>query len=217
MAAAFRGINLINIHAPSANAKRREREHFFNNVLAYLVKDASTNIFLGGDFNCVLETVDSTGHYTYSKPLDGLGKGFDVQDGGSIARGVCNSLLPTGGTRIDRFYATKNLFDKKIAADIGAAFTDHHAVTLRLVLDIPILHRGSGLWNMNNSLLGDVDRKAKLRHNWEKWTRQKRHCPYTTMRWSRLVKKNIRQFYIQEGVKRRRNIGNMEQFLGKSY
>jgi hypothetical protein len=52
---------------------------------------------------------------------------------------------------------------------------------------------------MNNSLLGDADCKAKLRHNWEHWTRQKRHYPEKKMWWSRQVKKKLRQFYILEG------------------
>ena len=70
----------------------------------------------------------------------------------------------TGATQIDRFYAKKNLFERKIAAKtVVAAFTDHHAVTLRLALDIPIIRRGRGLWKMNSSLLGDGDCKEKLR------------------------------------------------------
>jgi exonuclease III len=60
MTAEFRGISMINIYAPSGTAKRREREHFYNNELAYLLRDTPTNILLGGDFNCVLETGDTT-------------------------------------------------------------------------------------------------------------------------------------------------------------
>ena len=55
MAAEIRGITQINIYAPSGTAKRLEREHFYNSELTYLLRDAPANIFLGGDFNCVLE------------------------------------------------------------------------------------------------------------------------------------------------------------------
>jgi exonuclease III len=40
-------IMLINIYAPSGAAKQKEREHFYNTDLAYLLRDAPANILLG--------------------------------------------------------------------------------------------------------------------------------------------------------------------------
>jgi len=80
MAAEYRGITLINIYALSATAKRMEREQFYNNELVYLLKDAPANILVGGDFNCVFEKADTTGHYTYNAVLAGLVQGIDMQD-----------------------------------------------------------------------------------------------------------------------------------------
>jgi hypothetical protein len=79
MAAELRGNTLINICARTGTVKRREREHFYNSELAYLLKDAPAKIPLGGDFKCVLETADTTGHNTYSRALAGLVQGFDMQ------------------------------------------------------------------------------------------------------------------------------------------
>ena len=76
----FRWMTLVNIRAPSVTAKRKEREHFYNNELAYLLRDAPANILMVGDFNCVLETADITGHYTYSTALAGPIQGFGMQD-----------------------------------------------------------------------------------------------------------------------------------------
>jgi hypothetical protein len=46
---------------------------------------------------------------------------------------------PTGAIPIDRFYATSDLFEKEIAAEtVAAVFTDHHAVTLKLDVDVTI-------------------------------------------------------------------------------
>jgi len=105
----FRGILLINIYAPSGAAKRQEREHFYNGELAYWLRDAPVNILLGGGFNCVLDTADTTGHYNYSRALAGLVQGFELQDVWQkhSAGRVYTHYLPNGPTRIDRFYATK--------------------------------------------------------------------------------------------------------------
>jgi hypothetical protein len=112
-----------------------EREHFYNNEVAYLLRDAPANIIVGGDFNCVLQTADTTGHCTYSSVLAGLVQGFDLRD---VWRQhpegrVYTQYSPTGAIRIDPFYATKNMLGRKIAAKtVAAVFTDHHAVMLRL-------------------------------------------------------------------------------------
>jgi len=37
-------------------------------------------MIIGGDFNCVLNQTDSTGHFSNSKALDGLVRGFDLHD-----------------------------------------------------------------------------------------------------------------------------------------
>lgn len=69
MAADCVGITLINIYASSGTAKKVERENFFTADLAYLLRNALENLLLDGDFNCVLEKADTTGHYTYSRAL----------------------------------------------------------------------------------------------------------------------------------------------------
>jgi exonuclease III len=74
------GITLINIHATSGTAKRMERETFFTADLAYLLRNAPKNLLLGGDFNCVLETADTTGHYTYSRAVAELIQGYAMRD-----------------------------------------------------------------------------------------------------------------------------------------
>ena len=84
-----------------------------------------------------------------------------------------HSLLPDRGTRIDLFNATKELCERKTAVEtVAAAFTDHHAVMLRLTVHIPILRRGRGMWKVNTALVDDAECKAKLCHQWEHWTRQ---------------------------------------------
>jgi len=86
------------------------------------------------------------------------------------ARLVFTHYYPTGATRLDRFYATKELFSRKIAAEtVVAAFTDHHTVTLRMAVDVPIIHTDRGMRKLNASLLHNAEWKAKLGQHWQQW------------------------------------------------
>ena len=72
MTADFRGVKLINIYAPSGRAKKRERDQFYSSEITLLFQNIQTNILLGGDFSCVLEPTDTTGHCMPSKALETL-------------------------------------------------------------------------------------------------------------------------------------------------
>jgi exonuclease III len=73
-------IHVVSIYAPSGTSKRLERETFFNNDLPYLLEMASEDILLGGDFNCVLDAGDTTGHGSYSRSLSTLIHGYSLRD-----------------------------------------------------------------------------------------------------------------------------------------
>jgi exonuclease III len=68
----FGEIHVVNIYAPSGTSKQREREAFFNTDLPYLLEMASEDLLLGGDFNCVMDAGDSTGHGSYSRSISTL-------------------------------------------------------------------------------------------------------------------------------------------------
>jgi len=76
MAAKFREIWIINVYAPSGTAMKQERERFFNSELPYLLTGETGHMLLGGDFNCILETSDTTGGFTYSRALAELVHGL---------------------------------------------------------------------------------------------------------------------------------------------
>jgi exonuclease III len=100
IAAALNGIWLVNIHAPSDAAKRNEREHFFNNDLT-LLRAAPAHMILGGDFNCVLDKRDTTGHFNYSCSLTELVQGFTLRNAWAADPAI-HAFTHTGATRIDR-------------------------------------------------------------------------------------------------------------------
>ena len=48
IAAVYKGIQLINIYAPSGTTKRTDREQFFNEELPYLLQADHTRLIIGG-------------------------------------------------------------------------------------------------------------------------------------------------------------------------
>jgi exonuclease III len=115
MAVDCMGMTLINVYAPSGTAKQVERESFFNNDLVFLLRNATDSLLLGGDFNCVLESSDGTSHCTYSRALATLVHGYALRDVWTqpTAGRVYTHYSKTGATRIDRFYATPNLYERR--------------------------------------------------------------------------------------------------------
>jgi exonuclease III len=76
----FRGIRPIKVYAPTGIAKRNEGEHFKNAQLPFLLRKPPGTMILGGDFNCILDTVDKTGHFRNSRALADLIHGMALQD-----------------------------------------------------------------------------------------------------------------------------------------
>ena len=146
IAAEYRGIWLVKVYASSGTSKRQERELFYNNELPYFLRASPSNIIIGGDFNCVLNQTDFTGHTKYSKALDRLVRGFDPHDmwRTDTLRTFRHYIL-MGASRIDRIYTNKELRDNKIGVEtVAAVFTDHISVVMQSCVDVPIVRRVKG-------------------------------------------------------------------------
>jgi exonuclease III len=68
-AVVFCGIRIKNVYEPSGTAKRTERERFFNAKLPVLFSEYTHPILIGGDFDCILQPIDSTGPFTSSNAV----------------------------------------------------------------------------------------------------------------------------------------------------
>jgi hypothetical protein len=91
-------------------------------------------------------------------------------------------LLANWSVPYRSFLRYTNLLEKKIAAGtVVAAFTDHHAVTLKLDVDVSYSRRGKGIWKLNIDLINDPVCTAHLTHEWERWKHQKRCNPGDTV------------------------------------
>ena len=115
IAAEYKGIQLINIYAPSGTERRAEREHFYNTELPLLIRADYRKIILGGDFNCIIDPVDTTGIFRNSRALANLIHGTHLRD--TWTQNPINSTYthhsPSGAKRIDRIYVSRELLQKK--------------------------------------------------------------------------------------------------------
>jgi hypothetical protein len=208
IAADYKGIWLVNIYAPSGAAKKNEREQFFNSELTYILRAAPEEIVLGGDFNCILEKSDTTGHPHYRRARAHLIQGLALRDAWEInpSSHAYTHYSSTSATRIDRIYLSHKLYPNKTSiVTIPAAFTDHLAVVLRMTVETPLFIRGRGIWKLNTAIAATAETKHKLHQQWNKWSRLKRCYPNVNMWWELLVKKKIRHFYKQEELERNRD------------
>jgi exonuclease III len=179
IAAEYKGIRMINIYTPFGTVNRQEREHFNTSDLTCLLEGSPSNMIVGGDFNCILNKSDTTGHFNYRQALDGLVRGLGLQDmwQADSSRKIFTHS-PTGATRIDRIYTTKDLGANEIGVEtVAAAFTDHLPVILRLSVDVPIERRGRGLWKLNASLLEEAAFSENIHQQWVTWTQQRGKYP----------------------------------------
>jgi len=93
-----------------------------------------------------------------------------------------------------------------------AAFTDHLAVVLHIVLDVDNIRRGTGYWKMNAALLQNTSFQGKLLQQWARWKQQRKYFPDMVMWWKRAAKKQTRLLFMREGTEKRRDDRDMENF-----
>jgi hypothetical protein len=112
----------------------------------------------------------------------------------------------TGASGIDRIYATRNIISKKLGVEtVAAAFTDHHAVILRIAISEPLTLRGRGYWRMNVTIMSDKNFQTIIQKQWAKFKTHKKYYPHSVMWWARYVKRMIRQLFINKGTECRRD------------
>lgn len=89
--------------APSGTAKRSEREQFYNVELPILFSEYTHPPLVGGNFNCILQPVDSTGHFINSNALAEIVRGLRLTDmwEQDPQRPTFTHFSPTVASRLD--------------------------------------------------------------------------------------------------------------------
>jgi len=126
-------------------------------------------VILGGDFNCVLEAKDTTGHANYSRSLAILTQGYALSDAWQTHhnRKVYTHYTAQNAARLDRFYLTQNLMNRKQKIEtLPAAFTVHFAVSLQI--SMTTIAQGRALWKLNPETLKQRHIIEKIKDHWKK-------------------------------------------------
>jgi exonuclease III len=126
IASDYKGIQLINIYAPSGTARKTKREHFYNTELPKILQAGHKDLLIGGDFNCALHPADTTGQFQTSRALTKMVRGLTLHDAWNQnpSRPTYKYYSSNGASRLDRFYISTDLLSRKTGMDvIPAAFT----------------------------------------------------------------------------------------------
>jgi exonuclease III len=158
IAAEYKGLHIVNIYAPSGKAKRTEREHFYNAKVPQLLQTGHGEIIIRGDFNCVLDPADSSGHFHTSMALTEITRGLQLKDTWKQDqnRPVYTHYCNTGASRIDRMYVSRDIAPGITGTDfLPAAFTDHDAVVVHLALGDMGMRKRLPRWKLDPTFLRD--------------------------------------------------------------
>ena len=171
-----RNVTLCNIYAPSGPQKFKERKLFFENLKDSIseFQPANSQLILGGDFNCVTD-VDLDRSHTISKTDSSVNKLRNILSNFQL-KDICRQHNPDKkeytfysnvgtGSRLDKFYLTKDLTSNVIESKIqNFAHSDHDKVTINL--DLSEIERRPGLWKINNSYLHDPEYGKEITRMW---------------------------------------------------
>ena len=210
------GYRIVNVYAPSGTAKRTEREQFYNCELSVLLAKQSNPTIIGGDFNCTLAPSDSTGTVSHSNALANVISGLRFTDAWNQdpRRPAYTHQTAHGATRIDRFYLSQEAKNRKVGIEtVPVAFTDHHAVIIRMQLTTEGRRRKNGRWKMNPAVVTGKQFTEALQSEWKKWTERKRYYPQIGAWWERCVKVNVRKLARQIEYENNRTHKMMEEHL----
>jgi hypothetical protein len=209
-----KGTSYVNVYAPSGAENRAHREEFFNVELPTILPVTPGPLVLAGDFNCILETSDTTGAVPRSPALARLQHGIGLHDvwrDHGRTPGYTH-YAPHSASRIDRIYVTPPLHNQIIGTELlAAAFTDHMAVVLWLSAPT-FQEQGRGYWKLNLSLLRDATFQEDLKTQWKTWSTCVRHYPNLLWWWIRSVKPKLKRLFMVEGAARKKDMTILESF-----
>ena len=193
-----------------------KEKNFYNIELPAFLYTAPSNTILGGDFNCVLNPADTTGIFQTSRALSEIVSRLALVDTWTQdpLRPTYTHHHPTGATRLDRLYVSPDLVRRKSGIEIiPAAFTEHHAVALRVTIQDQILPRRFIRWKTDPTMIQNDVLKRKIRDNWMQWKSRKRHYPDVAKWWERYAKNNLQRPMRAEERERHGNFHHMENHL----
>ena len=162
---------LLNVYAPSGSEKRHERAEFFGqDIFRALRLSPNAPWVIGGDFNCVLKTMDVEGGFGFkqklSHELKDLVRSCDLVDvfRQEFPRQEEFSFFRAGKapSRLDRFYVSRQLVSELAAGSCHfASLSDHCGIKFSVKLLVELLSlpktQRKTYWKLNTSILLEDD------------------------------------------------------------
>lgn len=209
-------ITLCNIYALSGSQHRASREAFFNNTVAFYLRNQAEYTIMSGDFNAVTHPKDSTGVSNYSMALKNTTQQLRLLDIWEILHGnrvehtyICHN----SASRIDRIYISSNLRPHvRTTTTHACSFTDHLALTARLCLPTMGREHGRGFWSLRTNVLTD-ETLEEFERKWSYWTRQRRHYSSWMLWWTAFVKPRLQSFFRKQSKDMSREFYTQHQHL----
>ena len=161
---------IINIYAPSGSEKKYERAEFFGqDVFRALRLNPDSLWVIGGDFNCVLKSIDIEGGVGFSQKichqLKNLVKSFDLHDvyRYKFAKKEEFTFFRSGKapSRLDRFYVSARLLSGLGDVLHVASLSDHCGVQMGVELMVELMSlpktQRRTYWKLNTAILEEED------------------------------------------------------------
>ena len=212
----------VNIYAPN----EPKHQIFFLNELSnsFLKEYINDNVVLGGDFNCVTNSLDKKG----GKPFDG--KKASVLELQTLIK--ANNLIDSWRFKNPNSYGfTWSNASKKIQSRLDYLFvskslckliqgcnilpnthSDHSAVMLNITFDEDTPTRGPGFWKFNNSLLSDVNYVNLITFSIPEFVNKHREVNDKGLFWE-MIKMEIRAFTIKYSKQKAKKMHDEEAAL----
>jgi exonuclease III len=192
-------ITICNIYAPSGTQQRGYRENFFNCTLAYYLRSLTDFLIIGGDFNSVISSKDSTGNSNHSPAFKAAAQNLQLLDSWEVLhqnRIEYTYIRPGIGARLDRIYVSRNLKQNVRDAKIYAnCFSDHKSYVTVVSLPNLGVRYGYGSWRLKNNILNDDEAMADFPAKWQYWSRQKRNFSSWYEWWMDFAKPKVVSYF----------------------
>ena len=198
-------IVIINLYAPSGSQGRAERRNFFAETLFRNVSTFNFRPIIIGDFNCVLNRIDTLGYFQNKNcpALSDFITTFKYSD-------TFRVLYPTDiaftyakqnsfPSRLDRVYVPANLINTISSLKHVALLSDHKLVSVKLkwTLPSPSPRRRHLYWKLNVNVLKDDDFIFNFERLWLHLVAETGTFPCLPDWWEHCAKPQIRKFLIR--------------------
>ena len=214
-------VRICNVHAPNASSERKD---FFEKLASYT--NGNNPLILAGDFNCLMEHLDSSCMSPLSSRFAGRAEISELLLLHNLSDAYrCLYPFQSGHTwfcqqqsaRIDRLYVP-SMFGVTSVSTSSLPFSDHNPVYAEFQV-IMSKDRGKGYWKYNVSLNSNERFVKDLRFHYRLWSTLKPGYE-SLLEWWDDIKSRIKHLSIRHGVRiareRRQRLKELQSRFNRS-